>query len=69
LERKAQRIIREQNASLEADVHQRTLQWHEIQSHLHNVISAVPALIAYVNAQQHYEYVNTQYRECCCALT
>lgn len=64
LERKAQRIIREQNASLEADVHQRTLQWHEIQSHLHNVISAVPALIAYVNAQQHYEYVNTQYRQC-----
>ncbi|KAB2905987.1 MAG: EAL domain-containing protein [Burkholderiaceae bacterium] len=62
-ERKAERIIREQNAVLAADVRERTAQWHESESHLHSVISAVPALIAYVNAQQRYVYVNAQYRE------
>ena len=62
-ERKAERIIREQNAVLAADVRERTAQWHESESHLHSVISAVPALIAYVNAQQRYVYVNAQYHE------
>lgn len=63
-ERTAQRIIQEHNAALQADVRQRTQEWQESQSHLNNVISSVPALIAYVDAQQRYVYVNSQYREC-----
>lgn len=62
-EREAERIIREQNVLLAADVRQRTVQWRESESHLRSVISAVPALIAYVNAERHYVYVNEQYRE------
>lgn len=62
-EREAERIIREQNALLAADVRQRTEQWRESESHLRGVISAVPALIAYVNAERRYVYVNDQYRE------
>ncbi|EPD43249.1 MULTISPECIES: EAL domain-containing protein [Delftia] len=63
VERKAERIIREQNAVLAADVRERTAQWHESESHLHSVISTVPAMIAYVNAAQRYVYVNAQYLE------
>lgn len=63
-EREAARIIREQNALLEADVRKRTAQWHESESHLRSIISTVPALIAYVNAERRYVYVNAQYREC-----
>ncbi|WP_304351538.1 EAL domain-containing protein [Comamonas testosteroni] len=62
-ERTAERIIREHNSALKADVHRRTMEWHESQNHLNNVISTVPALIAYVNSEQRYVYVNSQYRE------
>lgn len=62
-EREAARIIREQNAILEADVRKRTAQWHESESHLRSIIGTVPAMIAYVNAERRYVYVNMQYRE------
>lgn len=62
-EREAERIIQQQNALLAADVQQRTAQWHESESHLHSVIGNVPALIAYVDAQRRYVYVNDPYRE------
>lgn len=62
-ERDAERIIREQNALLAADVRQRTEQWRETESHLRSVIGAVPALIAYVNAERRYVYVNDPYRQ------
>lgn len=61
-ERKAERIIHEQNALLEADVRERTARLQESEDHLHSVISAVPALIAFVNAERRYVYVNDQYR-------
>ena len=63
IERKAERIIREQNAMLAADVRERTARWHESESHLRSIINAVPALIAYVNAERRYVYVNAQYQQ------
>ena len=61
-ERQAHRMIREQNELLEQRVHERTLQLQESEGHLRSVISNVPALIAYVDAQQRYVYVNQQYQ-------
>ena len=58
----AQRMIREQNELLEQRVQERTRQLMESEGHLRNVISNVPALIAYVDSQQRYVYVNDQYR-------
>ncbi|TXT41195.1 MAG: PAS/PAC sensor-containing diguanylate cyclase/phosphodiesterase [Comamonadaceae bacterium] len=61
-ERQAHKMIREQNELLEQRVHERTLQLQESEGHLRSVISNVPALIAYVDAQQHYVYANQQYQ-------
>ena len=61
-ERQAERVIREQNALLEQRVNERTTQWRESVEHLRSTISAVPALIAFVNAERRYVYVNEQYR-------
>ena len=61
--RQAQRTIREQNELLEQRVRERTAQWRESEEHLRSVISNVPALIAYVDAQQRYVYVNRPYQE------
>lgn len=62
-ERQAEQTIREQNILLEAHVRERTAQWHESEGHLRNIINTVPALIAYVDAERRYVYVNDQYRE------
>lgn len=59
----AQRTIREQNELLERRVQERTVQLRESEEHLRSVISNVPAMIAYVDAQQRYVYVNDQYHE------
>ena len=59
----AQQIVREQNELLEQRVQERTAQLMESEGHLRSLISNVPALIAYVDAQQRYVYVNSQYRE------
>jgi diguanylate cyclase (GGDEF)-like protein/PAS domain S-box-containing protein len=58
----AQQTIREQNERLEQRVQERTQQLIESEGHLRSVISNVPAMIAYVDAQQRYVYVNDQYR-------
>ncbi len=57
------RTLRSQNEVLEQRVRERTAQLHESEGHLLSVISNVPALIAYVDAQQRYVYVNEQYRQ------
>lgn len=57
----AQQTIRQQNEQLERRVLERTAQLHESEGHLRNVISNVPAMIAYVDARQRYVYVNEQY--------
>jgi len=62
LARQAKQSIREQNARLEQRVQERTLQLNDSQSHLLGVIRNVPALFAYVNAEQRYVYVNELYR-------
>lgn len=62
-ERQAQRMIRQQNELLEQRVQERTAQLRASEDHLRNVISTVPATIAYVDAQQHFVYVNQQFRE------
>nr|WP_315234694.1 PAS domain-containing protein [uncultured Albidiferax sp.] len=59
--RQVQRSIRDHNLLLEQRVQERTLQLQESQEHLRSVISNVPALIAYVDAQQRYVYVNKPY--------
>lgn len=62
--REAQRMVREQNVLLEQRVSERTRQLHESESHLQEVINNVPALIAFVDADQRYVYGNQQYRSC-----
>lgn len=62
-ERKTEQSIRVQNDLLEQRVHERTMELHASEEHLRSVISSVPALIAYVNSEQRYVYVNQQYRE------
>lgn len=60
--RQARLTVAEQNARLQQRVEERTQQLRESQDHLTNVINSVPALIAYVDAQQRYVYVNAQYQ-------
>jgi diguanylate cyclase (GGDEF)-like protein/PAS domain S-box-containing protein len=61
LAREARQTIAAQNTLLEQRVQERTQALQESQEHLVNVMNSVPALIAYVDAQQHYVYVNAQY--------
>jgi diguanylate cyclase (GGDEF)-like protein/PAS domain S-box-containing protein len=56
------KTIAEQNSLLRQRVKEGINQLHESQKHLVNVINGVPALIAYVNADQRYVYVNMQYK-------
>ncbi|MFZ3220717.1 MAG: PAS domain-containing protein, partial [Rhodoferax sp.] len=63
-ERQTKTTIREQNAQLEQRVRERTLQLLESEDHLRSVINYVPALIAYVDADQRYVYVNHPYQTC-----
>ncbi|WP_233505819.1 EAL domain-containing protein [Rhodoferax lacus] len=55
--------IREQNALLEQRVQERSAQLMASEAHLRSVINSVPALIAYVDAEQRYVYVNRQYHQ------
>lgn len=59
--RREQRTIQQQNELLEARVRERTAQLLASEDHLRSVMSSVPAMIAYVDAQQRYVYVNQQY--------
>jgi diguanylate cyclase (GGDEF)-like protein/PAS domain S-box-containing protein len=61
--RRLKQSIRDQNTALEQRVQERTLQLQTSEAHLRSVINSVPALIAYVDPQQHYVYVNRQYQQ------
>lgn len=61
--REARKVIHEQNLLLEERVRERTRQLRESESHLREVINNVPALIAFVDTDQRYVYVNQKYRE------
>ena len=63
LTRQARRALRQQNAELELRVQQRTAELRDSQQHLQGVIGAVPAMLAYVDTQQRYVYVNEAYRQ------
>lgn len=58
-----QHMILEQQALLEQRVRERTAQLQESEEHLRSVIGTVPAMIAYVDAEQRYVYANEQYRQ------
>lgn len=62
-ERSIERAILQQNAQLEIRVDERTRQWADSMAHLHSIISALPAYIAFVSSEQRYVYVNEQYRQ------
>jgi len=62
MERQAQLSIEAQNRQLAERVEERTLQWRQSEAHLSSVANNVPAMIAYVDAQARYVYVNEQYR-------
>ena len=61
-EREAELLLFKQNELLEKRVQERTEQLQVSEGHLRSVIGNVPALIAYVDADQRYVYVNEQYR-------
>ena len=63
LARQARQVISSQNELLEQRVSERTEQLRESKEHLRSVINNVPALIAYVDTQQRYVYVNSQYQQ------
>jgi diguanylate cyclase (GGDEF)-like protein/PAS domain S-box-containing protein len=62
-ELEARQTILTQNALLAEHVQDRTSRLLETEAHLNTIISAVPAMIAYVNADRRYMYVNEQYRQ------
>ncbi|WP_227103469.1 EAL domain-containing protein [Chromobacterium rhizoryzae] len=62
-ERDARLTILAQNALLTERVQDRSLRLVESEAHLDAILSAVPVLIAYVNADRLYVYVNEQYRQ------
>lgn len=62
LHRQAQRQIAEHNTLLEQRVQERTAQLHASEDHLYSVINNVPAVLAYVDAEQRYVYTNLQHR-------
>lgn len=62
LARQAQRMIVNANALLEQRVQERTAQLRTSEDHLNSVINNVPAVLAYVDAEQRYVYVNAQHK-------
>ena len=64
VEYQAEQLIRAQNEQLDQRVTERTAQLRESEDHLRSITNNVPALIAYVDAQQRYVYANRQYRQC-----
>jgi diguanylate cyclase (GGDEF)-like protein/PAS domain S-box-containing protein len=61
LEYRAERLIMEQNVLLEKMVQERTLELLASEQKLRSVTDNVPALIAYVDANQRYTYANQKY--------
>lgn len=61
--RHARRTIHAQNELLEQHVEERTAELRESKAHLLGVMSNVPVMVAFVNAEQRYVYANRQYVE------
>ena len=61
IERNAERSIHEQNELLEDNVKARTFELLASEENLRNVTDNVPALIAYVDANERYLYANQKY--------
>lgn len=61
IERQAERLILEQNEVLEKKVQERTIALHASEEKLRSVTDNVPALIAYVDANERYIYANQKY--------
>lgn len=59
-----QALLRQQKDQADREVQERSEQLRESEEHLRNVISNVPALIAYVDKTLRYVYVNRQYHDC-----
>lgn len=62
-EREAERMIQEQNTLLEKKIRERTNELNTSEAKLRNITDNVPALIAFVDANQRYIYSNQKYRE------
>jgi len=62
LARQAQRLIVDANAQLEQRVQERTAQLRASADQLYSVINSVPTVLAYVNAEQRYVYVNAHHK-------
>ncbi|MEY2688326.1 MAG: hypothetical protein RL375_2524, partial [Pseudomonadota bacterium] len=62
-DRLAEASTTEHNRQLEQRVVDRTAQLRDSQAHLRSVIDSVPALLAFVDNQQRYVYVNARYLE------
>ncbi|MFM9917133.1 MAG: PAS domain-containing protein [Rhizobacter sp.] len=62
--REVQSIVVARNRLLEERVLERSRLLADRENHLHNVINNVPAMIAYVDADQRYGYVNASYQAC-----
>lgn len=61
--RRARRSIQAQNELLEIRVEERLAELRDSQEHLLGLISNVPAVIAFVDADQRYVYANAQYMD------
>jgi len=59
-----QALLREQKAQSDRAAQERSDQLLESKDHLRNVLSNVPAMIAYVDKTLRYVYVNRQYLDC-----
>ncbi|HLO94946.1 MAG TPA: EAL domain-containing protein, partial [Burkholderiaceae bacterium] len=63
-EQALQTLLRQQKDQADRDAQERGARLRESEEHLHNVLSNVPAMIAYVDKTLHYVYVNRQYLDC-----
>ncbi|WP_255501203.1 EAL domain-containing protein [Mitsuaria sp. WAJ17] len=63
-ERALQALLRQQKEQADRNAQERGVQLLESEDHLRNLLSHVPAMIAYVNKSLHYVYVNRKYLDC-----
>jgi diguanylate cyclase (GGDEF)-like protein/PAS domain S-box-containing protein len=64
VQRQARTVIRDQYRLMERKVADSTEELRQRDAHLRSLINSVPALIAYIDAGQHYVFTNMQFRRC-----
>ena len=62
-QRRAERMVRDQNAELERRVAERTEALRRSEQQMRLITDSIPALVAYVDRSRSYRYVNRGYRE------